>query len=83
MLTASREPRFRERALELGASAFLSKPMREATLSEALRAAQIGWWMVPYPRRASLGIIPDYRRAKFRPLIIPGRNPRAVRRATN
>ena len=41
VLTASREPRLEERALELGASAFLTKPVREATLVEALRTAQI------------------------------------------
>jgi FixJ family two-component response regulator len=41
VLTASREPRLEERALELGASAFLTKPVREATLVAALRTAQV------------------------------------------
>jgi two-component system response regulator FixJ len=40
VLTASREPRLRSRAFELGALAFLTKPVLEATLVEALRAAQ-------------------------------------------
>jgi two-component system response regulator FixJ len=38
VLTASRETRVRERALELGARAFLTKPVPEATLLGALRA---------------------------------------------
>ena len=41
VLTASREPRLEERALEHGASAFLTKPVREATLVAALRTAQV------------------------------------------
>jgi FixJ family two-component response regulator len=41
VLTASREARVEERALQLGASAFLTKPVREATLVEALRSAQV------------------------------------------
>lgn len=40
VLTASREPRLEERAREFGASAFLSKPVLEATLIAALRSAQ-------------------------------------------
>jgi DNA-binding NarL/FixJ family response regulator len=40
VLTASREPRLRSRAFELGARAFLNKPVLEAALVEALRAAQ-------------------------------------------
>jgi two-component system response regulator FixJ len=40
VLTASREPRLEERAIELGASAFLIKPVREAALVAALRTAQ-------------------------------------------
>jgi two-component system, LuxR family, response regulator FixJ len=40
VLTASREPRLRERALELGARAFLTKPVPESDLLRALRAAQ-------------------------------------------
>jgi two-component system response regulator FixJ len=40
VLTASREPRLRERALELGARAFLTKPVPEATLLGALRAVR-------------------------------------------
>jgi two-component system response regulator FixJ len=40
VLTASRETRVRERALELGAIAVLTKPVPEATLLAALRAAR-------------------------------------------
>jgi two-component system response regulator FixJ len=40
VLTASREPRLRERALELGARAFLTKPVPQSALIGALRAAQ-------------------------------------------
>ena len=36
VLTASREPRLRERALGLGARAFLTKPVPEAALLGAL-----------------------------------------------
>ena len=39
VLTASQTPRLEELVLELGASAFLAKPVREAALVEALRAA--------------------------------------------
>jgi FixJ family two-component response regulator len=42
VLTASREPRLEERAIELGASAFLTKPVREAILVDAIRTAQLG-----------------------------------------
>jgi two-component system response regulator FixJ len=38
LLTASHELRLREQALELGARAFLTKPVREVTLIGALRA---------------------------------------------
>ena len=40
VLTASREPHLRSRAFELGARAFLTKPVPEAALVQALRAAQ-------------------------------------------
>jgi DNA-binding NarL/FixJ family response regulator len=53
VLTASREPRLEERALELGASAFLTKPEREATLVEALRTVQIRGKVRRGPRGAS------------------------------
>jgi two-component system response regulator FixJ len=42
VLTASQTPRLEEQVLELGASAFLTKPVREAALVESLRAAQTG-----------------------------------------
>ena len=42
VLTASREPHLRSRAFELGARAFLTKPVPEAALVQALRAAQPG-----------------------------------------
>ncbi len=41
VLTASREPRDAERAIELGASAFLTKPVREAALIEAILGASV------------------------------------------
>jgi CheY-like chemotaxis protein len=40
VLTASREPHLRSRAFELGARAFLTKPVLESALVQALRAAQ-------------------------------------------
>lgn len=40
VLTASREPRVRSRALALGARAFLTKPVPEAALVAALHAAR-------------------------------------------
>lgn len=40
VLTASRDDRMRGRAFELGARAFLTKPVVEATLIAAVRAAQ-------------------------------------------
>jgi two-component system response regulator FixJ len=40
VLTASREERLKERALELGAQAVLSKPVPKAALLDAVRAAQ-------------------------------------------
>ena len=49
VLTASRETAPEERALELGASAFLTKPVREATLVEALRAARLEGTDNPLP----------------------------------
>ncbi|MFO1144242.1 MAG: response regulator [Amaricoccus sp.] len=42
VLTASQTPRIEELVLELGASAFLAKPVREAALFEALRTALAG-----------------------------------------
>jgi two-component system response regulator FixJ len=39
VLTASREARDAERAIELGARAFLNKPVREAALIDAILAA--------------------------------------------
>ena len=39
VLTATQTPRLEELVLEFGASAFLAKPVREAALVEALRAA--------------------------------------------
>jgi two-component system, LuxR family, response regulator FixJ len=41
VLTAIREPNLEERALQLGASEVLTKPVRRATLIEALHAAHI------------------------------------------
>lgn len=41
VLTASRESRDAERAIELGASAFLTKPVREAALIEAILGASM------------------------------------------
>jgi two-component system response regulator FixJ len=40
VLSASHEPRLRSRAFELGARAFLTKPVPEAALVSALHAAQ-------------------------------------------
>jgi two-component system, LuxR family, response regulator FixJ len=40
VLTASREPHLRSRAFHLGARAFLTKPVPESALLQALRAAQ-------------------------------------------
>jgi two-component system response regulator FixJ len=40
VLSASHEPRLRSRAFELGARAFLTKPVPEAALVAALHAAQ-------------------------------------------
>lgn len=39
VLTASQTPRLEEQVLELGANAFLAKPVRERALVDALRAA--------------------------------------------
>ena len=47
VLTASRETRLMEQALELGAAAFLTKPVPGATLVAALRAAGLRYGSSP------------------------------------
>ena len=51
VLTASRETRLMEQALELGAAAFLTKPVPGATLVAALRAAGVRDGSSPTPGR--------------------------------